>query len=444
LHEQIASKLEAVERRDISRLLIMAPPRHGKTELVSRRFPAWYLGRHPDHDFISASYGSELAQDFGRDVRNIVASSEYQRLFPSVRLAADSQAKDRWHISGGGGYLAAGVGTAITGRGAHIFSIDDPVKSRLEAESAVTRAATWDWYRSVAYTRLMPGAAIVLTLTRWHEEDLAGLLLRQEADGGDQWEKLILPAIGPDGRALWEDAYPVGVLDQIRRTIGEYEWNALYAQQPRPRGGAFFAESSLLVDGAPVELPQRIDVIFAVIDTAIKTGSGHDGTGVVYFALCETGITHPLHILDWDYRQIEGASLEHWLPSVFARCEELARDCRARMGSIGAYIEDKGSGIVLLQQSVSKGWPAKPIDSKLSAMGKKERAMNASPRVSAGDVKITRDAYEKTSEFKGAHRNHLLAQVLRFSMDSKESDADDLTDCFCYGVALALGNREGF
>lgn len=422
----------------------MAPPRHGKTELVSRRFPAWYLARHPDQDFISASYGADLAQDFGRDVRNIVASPEYRSLFPDVQLAADSQAKNRWHVSGGGGYVAAGVGTAMTGRGAHVFNIDDPVKDRLEAESTVTRAATWDWYRAVAYTRLMPDAAVVLTLTRWHEEDLAGLLLQQEAAGGDRWDKLILPAIGPDGRALWEEAYPRAVLEQIRRTIGEYEWNALYMQEPRKRGGSFFLEENLLVEGQPVETPQRIDAVFAIIDTAIKTGTTHDGTGVVYFALCRTGITHPLTLLDWDYRQIAGASLEAWLPSVFARLESLARECRARMGSAGAFIEDKGSGMVLLQQAASKGWPARAIDSKLSSMGKKERALDAEPHVAAGEVKITRDAYEKVTEYKGATRNHLLSQVLRFSMDSKESDPDDLTDCFDYGIALALGNRAGF
>lgn len=445
-HLAIAEKLEAVERGEIKRLLVMAPPRHGKTELVSRRFPAWFLGRHPDLDFISASYGQELALDFGRDVRNIVSMPEYRAIFPAVRLAADSQAKDRWHVSGGGGYVAAGVGTAITGRGAHIFNIDDPVKDRASAESELQRKATWDWYRSVAYTRLQPGAAVVLTLTRWHEQDLAGLILEQEAeDGGEKWEKLILPAIDVHGNALWEDAYPRPVLDQIRKTIGEYEWASLYEQRPRPIGGSFFSETSLLVDGAPVPDPVFIDTVFATIDTAIKTGKDHSGLGCVFWAVAKRGQTpYPLFVLDYDYLQLEGAFLENWLPTVFSRLEEYAKLCQARRGSLGAYIEDKASGMVLLQQGMNRRWPVHPIDSKLTAMGKSERAINISGHVHAGTVKLTRRAYDKVVSYLGVSRNHLLSQVLGFRAGTMDNSPNDLLDCFSYGVALALGNSEGF
>lgn len=141
--------------------MVFMPPRHGKSELASRRFPAWYLGAFPQHQIIAASYNSELASDFGRDVRNIVASREYHALFES-QLAPDSQAANRWHTSAGGSYVAAGVGTAITGRGAHVLLIDDPLKDREEADSSTTRNRVWDWYTSTAYTRLMPGGAIVL------------------------------------------------------------------------------------------------------------------------------------------------------------------------------------------------------------------------------------------------------------------------------------------
>ncbi len=445
-HRLIASKLEAVERGEIKRLLVMAPPRHGKTELVSRRFPAWYLGRHPDRDFISASYGSELATDFGRDVRNIVASPEYSRLFPGVKLAEDSSAKDRWHVSGGGGYVAAGVGTAVTGRGAHVFSIDDPVKDRASAESEVQRKSTWDWYRSVAYTRLMPVGAIVLTLTRWHEEDLAGQILMQEAEeGGEKWDKLVLPAIAPDGTALWEERYPRGVLEQIRRTIGEYDWASLYEQRPRPIGGSFFSESSLLVDGLPVDWPLYVDTVFAVIDTAVKTGKDHSGLGVVFWGISKHQQTaFPLYLLDWDYTQLEGAFLETWLPTVFDRLEVLASTCKARLGSSGAFIEDKSSGMVLLQQGEQKGWPVHAIDSKLTAMGKAERAIDISGHVHAGEVKITEHAYRKVVTFKGVTKNHLLAQILGFRPGSADKSDLDLLDCTSYGVAIALGNSEGF
>jgi predicted phage terminase large subunit-like protein len=141
--------------------MLFLPPRHGKSELASKRFPAWFLGRNPNKQMIAASYNSDLAGDFGRDVRNIVGSDEYGKLF-EVGLAPDSQAANRWHTDAGGSYVAAGVGTAITGRGADVLLIDDPLKDRSEADSETVRDNVWNWYTSTAYTRLMPGGAIVL------------------------------------------------------------------------------------------------------------------------------------------------------------------------------------------------------------------------------------------------------------------------------------------
>jgi predicted phage terminase large subunit-like protein len=251
-HRLIAERLEAVERGDVQRLMIFAPPRHGKSELVSRRFPAWYLGRHPGRQFISASYGADLAGDFGRDVRNIIASSEFAALFPGIGLAEDSAARNRWHTNRGGSYVAAGVGTAITGRGADILSIDDPVKDREAAESAAVRDATWNWFTSTAYTRLMPGGAIVLTMTRWHEGDLAGRLLAGQAAGGERWDVLSLPALDDAGEALWPDAYDAGALGRIRTAIGERDWAALYMQAPRPAEGAMFRVERIgVLDAVP-------------------------------------------------------------------------------------------------------------------------------------------------------------------------------------------------
>jgi predicted phage terminase large subunit-like protein len=220
--------------------MIHMPPRHGKSELASRRFPAWYLGAFPDRQIIAASYNSELASDFGREVRNIVNSREYRALFETA-LAPDSQAANRWHTSQGGSYVAAGVGTAITGRGAHVLLIDDPIKDREEADSSATRSRVYDWYTSTAYTRLMPGGAIVLIQTRWHENDLAGRLLEaQERTGGDKWDVLELRAIDDQGQALWPEWYPLSDLERIRSVIGPRDWSALYQQRPTPDGRAEF------------------------------------------------------------------------------------------------------------------------------------------------------------------------------------------------------------
>lgn len=161
-HELIAEKLEAVERGEIDRLMIFMPPRHGKSELASKRFPAWCLGRDPMRQIIAASYNSDLANDFGRNVRNLVAEPEFSEVFRGVTLAPDSQAANRMNTNHGGTYVAAGVGTAVTGRGAHIALIDDPFKDREEADSQRRRDMVWDWYRSTLYTRLMPGGAVVV------------------------------------------------------------------------------------------------------------------------------------------------------------------------------------------------------------------------------------------------------------------------------------------
>jgi predicted phage terminase large subunit-like protein len=236
-HYRIAEKLEAVERGEIDRLMIFMPPRHGKSELASKRFPAWCLGRKPTRQIIAASYNSDLANDFGRNVRNIVDEPEFSEVFPNVSLASDSHAANRMNTNHGGAYVAAGVGTAVTGRGAHIALIDDPFKDREEADSERRRELVWDWYRSTLFTRLMPAGAIVLIQTRWHEDDLAGRLLAAEPD---QWEVLELPAIDAGGNALWPEWYDERALERIRNTIGPREWSALYQQRPQPDEGTFF------------------------------------------------------------------------------------------------------------------------------------------------------------------------------------------------------------
>lgn len=216
------------------------PPRHGKSELASRRFPAWCLGRHPEWEFIAASYNSDLAADFGREVRNIIASEEYGLVFPGVALAADSQAANRWHTNAQGSYVAAGIGTAVTGRGARIFLIDDPVKDKEDADSTIVQKRAWDWYQSVAITRLTADGAMILIQTRWNVADLGGRIL---AATGKEWDVLALPAIREDGSALWPERYGLPQLEGIRNTIGTRNWSALYQQSPVPEGGGEFQRS---------------------------------------------------------------------------------------------------------------------------------------------------------------------------------------------------------
>ena len=238
LHEEIARQLERVERGEVKRLMLFVPPRNGKSELGSILFPAWLLGRHAEKEIITSSYSSELAEDFGYKTRNLVNSEEYQELF-QTKLRDDSKGKAKWLTQEGGGYTAVGVGGSITGRGADFLIIDDPVKNREEAESKVVRDKVWSWYTSTAYTRLEKGGAVILILTRWHKDDLAGRLLKAMEEGGEQWEVVKFPAIATrdekfrkQGEALWPEKYNREALEQIKKTIGVYDFSALYQQEP--------------------------------------------------------------------------------------------------------------------------------------------------------------------------------------------------------------------
>lgn len=208
-------------------------------------------------------------------------------------------------------------------------------------------------------------------------------------------------------------------------------------------GVAFFALDKLLVNGAPVELPTLCDAVFATIDTATKTGRENDGTAVTYWSLNKRS-PHPLVVLDWDIIQIEGDLLETWLPTVFQQLEHLAKACGARMGSLGAWIEDKSSGTILLQQATRRKLNAHQIDSRLTAMGKSERAISVSGYHYRGSVKISTQANDKVTTYKTVTRNHLLGQVLGFRIGQKEPAEDDLLDTYTYGVAIALGDAGGF
>jgi predicted phage terminase large subunit-like protein len=261
-HQLIADKLQELERGRIKRLIISTPPRHGKSELTSTRFPAWYLGRHPGRQIITASYGAKLAQDFGRKVRNIVASPEFGVLFPGIGVSADSAARDVWHTTEGGVYVSVGVDGPATGKGAHLALIDDPIKDRQEGESEVVRETVWNWYRSVLRTRLMPGGAIALIMTRWHPDDLAGRLIADMLAGtGERWDILNLPAIAvaeddplgrTPGEALWPGAYPLAELNALRAAVGEREWASLYQGNPTlGEGGLFKVANIRVVDATP-------------------------------------------------------------------------------------------------------------------------------------------------------------------------------------------------
>ena len=240
-HELIAEELEHIAKygdRDYKILMIFVPPRHGKSEEATINFPAWYLGNNPDKEIITASYSADLAQDFGSKTRNLVDSEIYKLIFPDVELSPDAKSKAKWKTKQGGSYTSTGVGGAITGRGANILNVDDPLKNREEAASAVIRNKQWEWFTSTAFTRLEPNGVIVIILTRWHLDDLAGRILKHP-ELSKRCKVICFPAIAIEdekfrkkGEALWPDKYNLEVLNQIKSTVGIYDWSSLYQQNP--------------------------------------------------------------------------------------------------------------------------------------------------------------------------------------------------------------------
>lgn len=404
-HELIAEKLEAVERGEIKRLMICMPPRHGKSELASRRFPAWFIGRNPGKQVIAASYNSDLANDFGREVRNIVDADEYGHLF-DTRLAQDSQAANRWHTDKDGMYVAAGVGTAITGRGADLLLIDDPFKDRKEADSEIRRNDVWNWYTSTAYTRLMPGGAIVVINTRWHDDDLSGRLLSQE--DGDKWEVISLPAIDDKGEALWSDWYPVDRLEQIKAVLPARDWNALYQQNPIPDEGDYFKLSWF---GEYDELPESLSY-YGASDYAVTDGGGdfteHGIAGVDF--------SKNLYVVDWWRGQ---TTSDVWIDK---KCDLINKySPRCWFGESGVI--KKSIEPFMMARMTQRGAFCR-IEWLPSIADKPTRARNIQAMASMGKVFLPKNAPWKSE---------LLSQLIRFPA-GKFDDGVDVMSLFGRGM----------
>lgn len=301
-HAVISRYLDMFVRGELTRIMVFMPPRHGKSELVSRRLPAYLLGRNPDTQIISTSYSADLANAMNRDVQRIIDEPKYRELFPDTQLSGGrdkfKRTDDLFEIVGKRGSLrSAGVGGGITGMGANYIIIDDPVKNREEAESPTYRNNVWNWYTSTLYTRKEKNAAILLTVTRWHQDDLAGRLLQQEGEQyADKWTVIKFPAIA-DGKlhmddtrqlneALWSDKYDTEALATIKATVGTYDWSALYQQEPvSSEGGLFKREKFQIIDAMPTNVVKRVR--FWDLAMSSKTTADYNVGGLM--ALCADG-----------------------------------------------------------------------------------------------------------------------------------------------------------
>lgn len=272
--------------------MIFMPPRHGKSDTATQKFPSWVLGRHPEWPFIVASYSQDLATDFGSGTRDLMDSGNYQNIF-ETRLRADTQAKAKWMTEQKGGYTSVGVGGAITGRGFKIGIVDDPFKNREEADSPVIRESVHKWWRSTFYTRQEGHTAIILILTRWHDDDLAGRLLREmeEAkkngeDDFDKWEVIKFPAVAEEderyrkkGDPLWPSKFNLKKLNRMKAGLGSYEWSALYQQNPIDEASQEFRRDWIKYRTWE-DVQAGSTRKFATIDSALSKGAKSDFTGV--------------------------------------------------------------------------------------------------------------------------------------------------------------------
>ncbi|MCC6716818.1 MAG: phage terminase large subunit [Acetobacteraceae bacterium] len=273
-HRMLLGKLAQVGEGTIDRLMVLMPPGSAKSTYTSLVFPAWWLARHPASAVIAASHTAELADHFGRQLRNLVAE-EHEVL--GYRLAGDNRAAHRFRTSAGGEYFATGINGPVTGRRADLVVIDDPIKNHAGADSELARSHLWNWYRAELTTRLKPGGRIVLVMTRWHEDDLAG---RLDASG-DRWHTLRLPALAEaddplaraPGAALWPQWEDETALARKREAVGSRVWQAMYQQAPTPAEGTLFPVARI---GFSDVVPAESRMVRAWDLAATEAAAGND------------------------------------------------------------------------------------------------------------------------------------------------------------------------
>jgi predicted phage terminase large subunit-like protein len=323
-HKIMGEAFERIANGELKRLIINMPPRHTKSEFASYLLPAWLLGRNPKLQVIQTNHNTELATRFGRKVRDLVATPIYQTIFPRTQLREDSKAAGRWLTSEGGEYYAAGVGAAVTGRGADVFIIDDP-HSEQDALSSSAFDQTYEWYTSGPRQRLQPGAAIVIVMTRWGLKDLTGRLLRASRDpAADQWEVIQLPAILPSGEPLWPEFWSLSSLLTVKASLPNHKWASQWQQDP-------MSEESVIIKRTwwrdwPQRTTPDLKYVLQSYDTAMSSQETANYSAVTTWGVFEPekGKGDQLLLLDakkgrWDFPDLKKEALRQnrkWNPDL--------------------------------------------------------------------------------------------------------------------------------
>jgi predicted phage terminase large subunit-like protein len=390
----IADRLQKVESGEIKRLMVFLPPRSSKSVICSKLFPAWYVGRHPQHEILTVSHSDQLASDFGRSVRDLVNYDLFNTVFPQVELRSDVRAAGKWKTNQGGTYYAAGVRSQIAGRGAHVAILDD-VMSEEDSFSETGRRYVKEWYPSGLRTRIMPNGSIVIINTRYHEDDLCGWLLRQESqiELENKWEVIKIPAWVdepsskllnlPVGSSYFPEWKPSEILkndeEEIKASNGSRYWESLYMQNPVPDTGGIIKKK--WIQWWDYDEPPACDYIIQTYDTAFSTKTTAD------FSVIQTwGI--------FEHMETDSTGRENWVSNLILLGNEKGRfdypALRTKAQELYDYhkpdvciIEKKASGQSLIQDLRRAGLP---VLDYIPDRDKTARVYAATPMMEAGRV----------------------------------------------------------
>lgn len=370
-HRRLADLLMDIEASRKDRICVSVPPRHGKSQMVSIFYTAWYLGKNPGHKVMLVSHTTDLAVDFGRKVRNIIGSAEFKAVFPDVGLAADSKSAGRWNTNHGGEFFAAGVGSALAGRGAHLLLVDDPHSEQdiLNGNYEVFDKA-YEWFTFGARTRLMPGGRVAIVHTRWHQSDLIGRVTRDMTKNpeSDQYEIFEFPALFESTevdedtgetihrqRALWPEFFDVPALLRTKASMPAFQWNAQYQQNPT-------AEEAAIVKREwwnrwTHESPPTCEYIISSLDAAAETNNRADFTALTTWGvfLNEENGAYELILLNsvkdrFEFPELKALCLTHW-----QEWEPDAFIVEKKSAGVAIYQELRRMGIPLQEYTPHRG-----------------------------------------------------------------------------------------
>ena len=371
-HIKIAEKFQDLAEGRINRLIVNMPPRHTKSEFASFLFPAWMMGRDPRLKIIQTTHTAELSYRFGRKVRNLMEENTFQDVFDDIELSQDSKAAGRWETNKGGEYFAAGVGGAITGRGADLLIIDDP-HSEQDALSETAMESAYEWYTSGPRQRLQPGGKIVIVMTRWSTKDLTGQLMKAQTDvKADQWDVIEFPAILED-KPIWPQYWKLHELESVKASLSVAKWNAQWQQNPTSEEGSIIKREWWNIWDRP-SLPSLQHVIQSY-DTAYSKKETADFSAITTWGVFLHNETTPnIILLDvkkgrWDFPELKRISMQeynYWEPET-------------------VIIEQKASGTPLTQELRRVGIPVVNFTPS-KGNDKHVRVNSVSPLFEAGQV----------------------------------------------------------